>query len=49
MDHLIDMIGIEYILDPEICPPACPDVYIFRYILQFIIINIININIYIYY
>ena len=31
VDHLIDMIGIEYVLDPEICPPACPDVYIFRY------------------
>lgn len=32
MEHLIDMVGIEYILDPDICPPTCPDVYIFRYV-----------------
>ena len=31
MDHLIDMVGLEYILDPDICPPLCPDVYVFRY------------------
>ena len=47
MDHLIDMIGIEYILDPEICPPACPDVYIFRYF-SIHSYYIININIYYY-